>query len=59
MELQQQGIDVMASCAGAIRTPGYNVAEDGKEAPGTLDALTVATHSLDALQRPEYRSWLF
>ena len=49
MELQQQGIDVMASCAGAIRTPGYNVAEDGNEAPGTMDAITVATNSLDAL----------
>ncbi len=49
-ELRAQGIDVLASCAGAIRTPGYDAAA-GKQAPGTLDAASVARRSLDALAR--------
>jgi short-subunit dehydrogenase len=49
-ELTPKGIDVLVSCAGAIRTPGYaSAAANTKEAPGTLDAVTVANRSLDAL----------
>jgi short-subunit dehydrogenase len=35
-ELATRGVDVIASCAGAIRTPGYAKTLQ-KEAPGTLD----------------------
>ena len=31
-ELRDKGIDVVASCAGAIRTPGYELAKNAKEA---------------------------
>jgi uncharacterized protein len=49
-ELRPSGIDVMASCAGAISTPNYRSVRDGKkDAPGTLDASTVAKQTLDAL----------
>ena len=48
-ELGEQGIDVLASCAGAIRTPGYLSAQAGGEAPGILDASAVAEQTLDAL----------
>ena len=48
-ELKPHGIDVIASVAGAIRTPGYNRAKDEKEAPGTLDAEAVAEKTLKAL----------
>jgi short-subunit dehydrogenase len=47
-ELAPKGIDVVACCAGAIRTPGYARALK-KEAPGTLDASEVAAQTLDAL----------
>ena len=47
-ELRKSGVDVLASRAGAIRTPGY-VAMGTKEAPGTLDAEVVAEQTLDAL----------
>ncbi len=47
-ELRSQGIDVLASVAGAIRTPGYAAAQQ-KSAPGTLDADTVAEKTLKAL----------
>ena len=51
-ELRSQGIDVLASVAGAIRTPGYAAAQQ-KSAPGTLDADTVVTKTLNALgKRP-------
>lgn len=46
-ELKPLGIDVIASCAGAIRTPGYANAKDTKEAPGTLDASEVARITLN------------
>ncbi len=49
-ELAPHGVSVVASCAGAIRTPGYANAS-AKEAPGTLDAARVAERSLDALGR--------
>ena len=48
-ELQAKGIAVIASCAGAIRTPGYQTARNTKEAPGTLSATEVAQITLEAL----------
>lgn len=48
-ELRNQGVDVLASCAGAVRTPGYKNAQDIKDAPGTLDANIVAQKTLKAL----------
>ncbi|PLX10937.1 MAG: short-chain dehydrogenase [Marinilabiliales bacterium] len=48
-ELKQKGIDVLASAAGAIRTPGYENAQSEKDAPGTLDANKVAKDTLNAL----------
>lgn len=48
-ELKRHGIDVLASCAGAISTPGYKNAQNAKEAPGTLDAATVAEKTISAL----------
>jgi uncharacterized protein len=49
-ELRPHGVDVVASTAGAIRTPGYARAAKG-DAPGTLDAARVAELTLDALRR--------
>jgi short-subunit dehydrogenase len=49
-ELGPHGVDVLVSCAGAIRTPGYAKAATG-DAPGTLDASVVAERTLDALGR--------
>jgi len=49
-QLDRAGIDVVASCAGAIRTPGY-ARTAAREAPGTLDAMQVAEETLDALGR--------
>lgn len=47
-ELTPRGVDVVTSCAGAIRTPGY-ARTVTKEPPGTLDASTVAEETLAAL----------
>jgi uncharacterized protein len=47
-ELRPKGVDVLASCAGAIRTPGY-ARSLKKEAPGTLDASEVVEQTLAAL----------
>jgi short-subunit dehydrogenase len=47
-ELNPNGIDVLASCAGAIRTPRYAGASN-KDAPGTLDPAEVAEKTLAAL----------
>lgn len=49
-ELRDSGVDVLVSCAGAIRTPNYLKTTD-KEAPGTMDAIAVAERTLDALGR--------
>ena len=49
-ELEEHGIDVLASCAGAISTPNYTEASQ-KTAPGTLDPEEVARQTLDALGR--------
>lgn len=48
LELKQHGIDVMASVAGAILTPGYQQAQQ-KKAPGTMTPENVAEHTLNAL----------
>ena len=49
-ELRDAGLDVVASCAGAIRTP--NFAETSQDdAPGTLDPAEVARRTLDGLTR--------
>ena len=50
-ELEQENIDVIASIAGAIRTPGYHRASETKDAPGTLEAHEVAEKTLKALGR--------
>lgn len=49
LELKQHGIDVLASCAGAISTPGYKKAQNTKDAPGTLSAKQVAETTLESL----------
>ena len=48
-ELKRAGIDVVAPCAGAIRTPGYQSAASGPEPPGTMNAEDVAYQALAAL----------
>lgn len=50
-ELRKEGVDVLASCAGAIRTPGYSQSKQNKDAPGTLDADVVAHKTLEALHK--------
>ncbi len=51
-ELRQGGVDVLASCAGAIATPGYaRVGATARPAPGTLAPSVVAERTLDALGR--------
>ena len=49
-ELKPRGVDVVACSAGAVRTPGYAGAAGG-DAPGTLEADTVAERTLGALGR--------
>jgi len=49
-ELAPHGVDVVVSCAGAVRTPGYQRTSK-RDAPGTLDANVVAQQTLDALGR--------
>jgi uncharacterized protein len=49
-ELKERHVDVVACCAGAVRTPGYQMAA-GKDAPGTLDPHEVALQALQALGR--------
>ncbi len=48
-ELKPLGIDVLASCAGAILTPGYKNTQHQKPAPGTLTPAQVAAKTLNAL----------
>jgi short-subunit dehydrogenase len=50
-ELKGKGIDVIATCAGAISTPGYKNAQNSKDAPGTMNASVVAESTLKALGR--------
>ena len=47
-ELRPHGVDVIACCAGAVRTPGYAKSAKG-DAPGTLDADVVVEETLKAL----------
>ncbi len=49
-ELRPHGVDVVVSCAGAIRTPGY-AATSHRDAPGTLDASAVAEATVRAIGR--------
>ena len=49
-ELRRSGIDIVACCAGAVRTPGYS-ATAGKGSPGTMDPARVADYTLNALGR--------
>ncbi len=49
-ELRGDGVDVVTSCPGAIRTPNYATVATA-EAPGTLDSRVVAEITLDALGR--------
>jgi len=49
LELKKLGIHVLASCAGAISTPGYKKAQNTKDAPGTLTATQVADATLKSL----------
>jgi len=48
-ELKPHGIDVIACCAGAILTPGYQQSETTGKAPGTMTAREVAEQTLNAL----------
>ena len=50
-ELRPHGVDVLASCAGAVLTPGYIQAGQTKQAPGTMKASVVAQQTLSALGR--------
>jgi uncharacterized protein len=50
-ELKGKGVDVLACMAGAVRTPGYAGASEGKDAPGTLDPDQVVAQALRALGR--------
>ena len=47
-ELRPHGVDVLVSCAGAIRTPGY-VKTATRDAPGILPPAVVAERTLAAL----------
>jgi short-subunit dehydrogenase len=47
-ELKPHGVDVIASCAGAVLTPGYRQAQQG-QAPGALRAPAVAEQTLGML----------
>lgn len=47
-ELRPKGVDVVACCAGAVRTPGYLRSAKG-EAPGTLDPAEVVERTLARL----------
>ena len=47
-ELKPHGVDVLVSCAGAIRTPGY-LKTTAVDAPGILEPADVAARTLAAL----------
>ena len=48
-ELKPHGIDVIASCAGAIITPGYQQAKKSGKTPGALTAEKVAEKTIKSL----------
>ena len=49
-ELRPHGIDVVACCAGAMPTPGYET-NFGKKVPGMLSPEEAARQTLDGLSR--------
>lgn len=48
-ELKNSGVDVLATVAGAVATPGYLTAQSPKGAPGTLRPNQVVEEALNAL----------
>lgn len=48
-ELREDDIDIIASIAGAIRTPGYAATSMAKEAPGTLEPKQVVEKTIGHL----------
>jgi uncharacterized protein len=48
-ELAQRGVDVIVSCVGATRTPGFSAAVAGRKAPRTMSPEEVARETLAAL----------
>jgi short-subunit dehydrogenase len=50
-ELGPRGVDVLACCAGATRTPGYLASRPSRERAPTMDPRDVAREALDALPR--------
>jgi len=53
-EFRSHGVDVIACCAGAISTPGYQQAKSKKEAPGTMSAAAVAEKTLNAIGKKPF-----
>lgn len=50
-ELRADGVDVIVSCAGATRTPGFSELVRGRRAPRSMSPEEVATETLQALPR--------
>jgi len=48
-ELAERGVDVVVSCAGATRTPGFVDLVAGREAPSSMEPEAVARETLRAL----------
>jgi len=52
-EMKEPNIDVLACCPGAVRTPGYSLVRNQKEAPGILNASEVVIEAFKSLgKRP-------
>jgi uncharacterized protein len=51
IELGARGVDVVVSCAGATKTPGFLASVAGRKAPRSMSADAVAEESLAALPR--------
>lgn len=50
-ELGERGVDVVVSCAGATRTPGFVSLVAGRKAPAAMSPEAVATQTLRALPK--------
>jgi len=50
-ELGQRGVDVVVSCAGATRTPGFVQVVAGRDAPSSMEPEAVARETLRALPK--------
>jgi short-subunit dehydrogenase len=50
-ELGERGVDVLVSCAGATRTPGFVSLVAGRKAPRAMSPEAVARQTLDALPK--------